>query len=66
MKEVGALKKLKVFKFHMQDKQMDASYQYVLMRLLFDVKIEDLRRKASLLLGGNVIDPPEFKNGQQP
>ena len=61
-KELEALEKLKVFRFHEPGKQMGNEYQYAPLRFVFDVKQEDLRRKGRLVLGGHVIDSSEYEN----
>ena len=53
-KELEALEKLNVFKYHKPGKRMGNEHQYAPMRFVFDVKWEDLRRKARLVLAGVV------------
>ena len=37
-------------------------YQYAPLRLIFDIKQEDLRRKSRIVAGGHVIESSMFEN----
>ena len=55
-KEMGALDKAGVFEYCHPDSTIPDSYQYAPLRMIFEVKQEDLRRKARLVAGGHVVD----------
>ena len=54
-KEMTALQKAGVWEFHPPHTKPKEGYQYALLRLIFDIKQEDLRRKARMVAGGYVI-----------
>ena len=54
--ELGALKKMNVWKFYSSDHRFSSKYQRAPLILIFDVKKEDLRRKARIVVGGHVLD----------
>jgi hypothetical protein len=57
-KEMEGMKRLDVFEFHSPGKRCpkDQGWQYASMHMIFDVKKEDLRHKAQLVMGGHMID----------
>ena len=61
-KEIDALKKLKCFKFHLPSTKFSKSngWQYCPLHMIFDIKQQDMRFKARLVAGGNVIDSSSF------
>ena len=61
-KEMEALKRLKCFKFHSPDtifKKSDG-WQYAPLHMIFDIKQQDMRYKARLVAGGNVVDSSAY------
>ena len=62
LKEMTALKKLKCFKFHPSNTQFSKSngWQYCPLHMIFDIKQQDMRHKARLVAGGNVIDSSSY------
>ena len=61
-KEFGALEKMNVWKFCSPDHRFSSKHQRSPLRLTFDVKKEDLRRKARLVEGGNVLDSSHLES----
>ena len=55
-KELMALQKLNVWRFHLSNHKMSKECQKAPLRMIFDVKKEDLRRKARHVVGGHEID----------
>jgi hypothetical protein len=47
-----------VFKILNVDESVPPTYQEIRCHMIFDVKMEDFRRKARLFAGGNTIDTP--------
>ena len=41
---------------------MGSEYQYAPLRLIFDIKQEDFRRKARLVAGGHVVDASMYES----
>ena len=62
LKEMTALKKLKCFKFHPSNTKFSKSngWQYCPLHMIFDIKQQDMRHKARLVAGGNVIDSSSY------
>lgn len=57
-KEMTSLLKLNVFKFHSSTHKCSKheGWSFAPMHMIFDIKREDLRYKARLVIGGHVID----------
>jgi hypothetical protein len=57
-KELAALQRLDCFEFIAPDTTLHKSdgWQYAPMHMIFDIKQEDLRYKARLVMGGHVVD----------
>ena len=62
MKEMSALTKAGVWEFKPPNFRLDKSYQFAPLTLIFDVKQEDLRRKARLVAGGHVVDSTMYES----
>jgi hypothetical protein len=62
MKEMTALEKAGVFEFHPPHHQVSKEYQYCPLRIIFDIKQEDLRRKARMVAGGHVVNSTMFES----
>lgn len=56
LKEMTALEKANVWKFYPPHHKLPSEYQYAPLQMIFDVKQEDLRRKARLVAGGHVVE----------
>ena len=54
-KETMALEKLSAWKFHPSSRSMGRDFQLAPLRIVFDVKKEESRRKARLVVGGHVV-----------
>ena len=61
-KEMTALTKAGVFSFYPPTYKVGKDYQYCPLRIIFDVKQEDLRRKARMVAGGHVIDSSMYES----
>ena len=61
-KEMSALNKAKCFKYYPPTYRVPTSYQYAPLRMIFDIKQEDLRRKARLVAGGHVVDSNMYES----
>ena len=61
-KEMSALTKAGVWDFRPANFRLDKSYQFAPLTLIFDVKQEDLRRKARLVAGGHVVDSSMYES----
>ena len=61
-KEMDNLKRLNVFKFHSPDKvfSKEEGWQKAPIRMIFDIKNEDQRYKARLVVGGHKVDSTEY------
>jgi hypothetical protein len=57
-KEMQGLADHKTFRFLAPNESSPSGYQRAPLRMIFDVK-PDLRRKARLVIGGNVVDSEE-------
>ena len=57
-----ALTNAGVWDFKPPNYRLDNSYQYAPLTLIFDVKQEDLRRKARLVAGGHVVDASMYES----
>ena len=57
-KEMTSLDKLSCFEYHGTDKQFNKSngWQYATIHMIYDIKAEDRRHKARLVVGGHMID----------
>ena len=62
VKEMMALEKAKVFTYFPPNHKMGAEYQFCPLRMIFDVKQEDLRRKARMVAGGHVINATMYES----
>ena len=61
-KEMKGLERLSVFIFKPPNftcKKSDG-WQYAPMHMIFDIKQQDMRYKARLVMGGNVVDPSKY------
>ena len=61
-KEMGALEKANCFAFYPPGFKVGSEYQYAPLRLIFDIKQEDFRRKARLVAGGHVVDASMYES----
>ena len=61
MKETTALQKAGVWEFYPPHSRPKEGYQYAPLKLIFDVKREDLRRKVRMVAGGHVIESSMFE-----
>jgi hypothetical protein len=61
-KEMGSLDHLNVFKFHPSTKEFPSSegWQKAPLKMVFDVKSEDRRYKARLVVGGHRVDSSHY------
>ena len=62
IKEMNALKEARVWEFHPPQFKPSKSYQYAPLTMIFDMKQEDLRRKARLVAGGHVIESSMYES----
>ena len=62
MKEMEGLRCLNVFKFHPANHKCSKTdgWQFAPMHMIFDVKQQDLRCKARLVVGGHVVDLSQY------
>ena len=61
-KEMTALDEARVFEYHSPHFEVRKDYQYCPLQIIFDVKQEDLRRKARLVAGGHIIDSTMYES----
>ena len=61
-KEMAALEKAKCFKYYPPNHKVPNNFQYAPLRMIFDVKQENLRRKARLVAGGHVVNSNLYKS----
>ena len=62
-KELAALDKANVFEYYPPHHWINKEkYQYAPLTMIFDVKAEDLRRKARLVAGGHVVNASEYES----
>ena len=56
------LDRLNVFKYHSSDKEFpkEAGWQKAPLRMIFDIKNEDQRYKARLVIGGHKVDSSDY------
>ena len=61
-KEMDNLNRLKVFKYHASDKEFpkEEGWQKASLRMIFDIKNEDQRYKARLVIGGHRVDSSDY------
>jgi len=61
-KEMAGLERLNVFKFHSPNHKCDKNegWQFAPMHMIFDIKQQDMRYKARLVVGGHVIDSTRY------
>ena len=61
-KEIDTLKRLKCFKFHTPGTKFSKNqgWQYAPLHMIFDIKQQDMRYKARLVAGGNVVDASNY------
>ena len=62
LKEMNALTKAGVWDFKPPNFRIPKNYQFAPLTLIFDVKQEDLRRKARLVAGGHVVDSTMYES----
>ena len=63
VKELTALNEAGVFQYWPPHHKIDTKiYQFTPLRMIFDVKSEDLRRKARMVAGGHVVDATMFES----
>ena len=57
-KEMNGLERLGVFAFHHPDTKFTKTegWQYAPLRMIYEIKQQDLRHKARLVVGGHVVD----------
>ena len=60
-KEMSALSKAGVWEFKSPHYKTGKDYQYAPLTMIFDIKQEDLRRKARLVAGGHVVDSSMYE-----
>ena len=53
---MDALEKLDCFEFHPKGCHPGDEYQSTRLRMIFDVNVDTLRRKARLVAGGHLVD----------
>jgi len=61
-KEMAGLNTANCFKYYPGHHKFGKEYQYAPLRMIFDVKKEDFRRKARLVAGGHVINSSMFES----
>ena len=61
-KEMTALDNAGVFQYKPPNFTIPFGYQYAPLRMIFEVKQEDLRRKARLVAGGHVVDSSMYES----
>ena len=61
-KEMDNLDRLRVFKYYSSDKEFPKSkgWQKAPLRMIFDIKSEDQRYKARLVIGGHKVDSSDY------
>ena len=61
-KEMAGLQRLNVFKFHSPGHKCNKAdgWQFAPMHMIFDIKQQDMRYKARLVVGGHVIDSSDY------
>ena len=62
LKEMTALDQARCFKYYPPTYKVPQGYQYAPLRLIFDVKQENLRRKARLVAGGHVVNSNMYES----
>ena len=61
-KEMATLDKANVFEFKSPNFKMSKDYQFTPLTVIFTVKQEDLRRKAIMVAGGQVVDSSMYES----
>ena len=61
-KELMALEKLNAWRFHLSHHKMPGEHQKAPLRMMFDIKKEDLRKKARHVVGGHKIDSDHLES----
>ena len=61
-KEMNGLNNANCFTYFPGHHRFSKEYQYAPLRMIFDVKKEDLHRKARLVAGGHVVNSSMFKS----
>ena len=61
-KEMTALDKAGVFQYKSPNFEISKEYQYAPLRMIFEIKQEDLRRKARLVAGGHMVDSSMYES----
>ena len=62
MKEMTALDESGCFEYYPPKHKFGKDYQYAPLRIIFDVKKEDLRRKSRLVAGGHVVNSDMYQS----
>ena len=62
IKELEGLNNTNCFKYYPGHHKFPSCYQYTPLRIIFDIKKEDFRRKARLVAGGHVVDSTMFES----
>ena len=62
MKEMTALDNAGCFSYYLPNHQFGKDYQYAPLKIIFDIKKEDLRRKSRLVAGGHVINSHMYQS----
>ena len=61
-KEMEGLNNANCFKYYPGHHKFPSCYQYTPLRIIFDIKKEDFRRKARLVAGGHVVNSTMFES----
>ena len=61
-KEMAALDKAQVFQYMPGHYKIPKDFQFAPLRVIFDIKQEDLRHKARLVAGGHVVDSSMYES----
>jgi hypothetical protein len=62
-KEISSITTMKTFRIiesELEPKKVKETHQFAPLRMIFDIKAGDLRRKARLIIGGHIVDPTGF------
>ena len=60
-KEMAGLEKLGIWDVKNPGYRPGANFQKTTLNLIFDIKAEDLRRKARLVVGGHLVDTSKYE-----
>ena len=64
LKEMTGLYNLKTFEFHPPNFKLGKDYQFAPLHMIFDIKNEDLRHKARLVISGHIVDSSMYNSYQ--